>query len=724
MNKRQVNSKQNYRKRKLNTKFIILMVVIILAVIGTIKLPSLFIDDDSVNKVENTESIETMVPSVSLDEEDEGYDHSLGSLVYETTWTTEGIENFSSEVDVLSFKVKSATNAKLANDDIYLKAGNYTLEFEVSSDEYVGIYIEIDNDDESVFYSSAWYEGDQTISFDFYVSSPLYAADIEIYLQTNASASNVEIKSFKITTSTDSYNVLVNQVGYQPEQRKIISIKGRNGDYFNVVDYETNEIVGTYQLTDSTLSTYTSEYIQSGDFSNFKQEGTYYIETSFGYKSYPFTISTDVYAELLSDSLAMFTTQRCGYVEDDSIFEDLAHDSCHTELATIYTTGELIDVSGGWHDAGDYGKYVETAVKSLSDLLIATLINPETTQDLAILEEMQYELDWLFKMQRDDGAVYSRVATATFAGYVLPEDDTDMQYVLQPSTPSTAGFAAVMALASEVFEEIDSDYAQKCLEAAEKAYSYASGSYYNPAVPSEFSMGDYAVKDDSDFKFYMNIALWHATDEDKYLDVALTCVDINDIKYYSEYWNPGAVYPVYLYLDKADSKTQGYEAISNSFIDYANEIVNTTSRNVFRISLTDNFTWGSNHNIIDNAMILMMAHDIFGDMNYYDVGTEHLSYVLGHNGLNFSFVTGYGSDYPLNIHYRMTYVTGGYLEGALVGGANGSMDDPLLVENFEGTDVPDQYRYIDEFESYASNEIALHYNSSLYFVLSYIEYFD
>ena len=69
-----------------------------------------------------------------------------------------------------------------------------------------------------------------------------------------------------------------------------------------------------------------------------------------------------------------------------------------------------IDVSGGWHDAGDYGRYIVPAAKTIADLLYAYEANPKLYSDNIgipqsgngipdILDEARYELEWMMKMQ-------------------------------------------------------------------------------------------------------------------------------------------------------------------------------------------------------------------------------------------------------------------------------------------------------------------------------------
>ena len=58
-------------------------------------------------------------------------------------------------------------------------------------------------------------------------------------------------------------------------------------------------------------------------------------------------------------------------MEHQNYFRIFAHKECHNTMARIYGTDKYIDVSGGWHDAGDYGRYTVAAAKSVVDLMMA-----------------------------------------------------------------------------------------------------------------------------------------------------------------------------------------------------------------------------------------------------------------------------------------------------------------------------------------------------------------
>lgn len=74
----------------------------------------------------------------------------------------------------------------------------------------------------------------------------------------------------------------------------------------------------------------------------------------------------------------MLYLQRCGAEVEEGVF---SHPACHNTEAVIYGTSEKIDVTGGWHDAGDYGRYVVPGAKAVADLLFAYEAAPELYSD-------------------------------------------------------------------------------------------------------------------------------------------------------------------------------------------------------------------------------------------------------------------------------------------------------------------------------------------------------
>ena len=122
------------------------------------------------------------------------------------------------------------------------------------------------------------------------------------------------------------------------------------------------------------------------------------------------------YKKVFLQACRMFYLQRCGCRLSEELAGGYAHPACHTPAARIYGTEQFADVSGGWHDAGDYGRYVVPAAKAVADLMLAYTTAPSVFSESLnihdsasgepdILTEIRYELEWMRKMQHADGGV-------------------------------------------------------------------------------------------------------------------------------------------------------------------------------------------------------------------------------------------------------------------------------------------------------------------------------
>ena len=150
-----------------------------------------------------------------------------------------------------------------------------------------------------------------------------------------------------------------------------------------------------------------------------------------------------------------------------------------------------VQPSGGWHDAGDYGKYVVNAGVSVGTLLMAyeyfpskfgqdDLNIPESGNGIPdILDEVRYELEWLLKMQRSDGGVYHKLTREQFEGFVMPQIDNAPRYLYQVSSTATADFAAMMARAARVCLPFDPSFAQLCRAAAVTCLELPDGTSFD-----------------------------------------------------------------------------------------------------------------------------------------------------------------------------------------------------------------------------------------------------
>ena len=102
-----------------------------------------------------------------------------------------------------------------------------------------------------------------------------------------------------------------------------------------------------------------------------------------------FSIENHVYDALFSDMTKYFYYQRQGIDLEETYAGVFARENLHPNDVTVKKwsdrenpNAETYDVSGGWYDAGDYGKYVSPAAGTVEDLLLAYELFPDTFKNM------------------------------------------------------------------------------------------------------------------------------------------------------------------------------------------------------------------------------------------------------------------------------------------------------------------------------------------------------
>ena len=97
----------------------------------------------------------------------------------------------------------------------------------------------------------------------------------------------------------------------------------------------------------------------------------------------PFNIGNDVYNEMLSDMSKYYYYQRQGIDLEEKYAGEFARKNLHPDDVAVKRwsdrdnpNAETFDISQGWYDAGDYGKYVSPAATSVENLLLAYELFP------------------------------------------------------------------------------------------------------------------------------------------------------------------------------------------------------------------------------------------------------------------------------------------------------------------------------------------------------------
>jgi endoglucanase len=530
-------------------------------------------------------------------------------------------------------------------------------------------------------------------------------------------------------------NIHINQLGYRPCDKKIVIVNG-NSTAFEVIDEVSGNPVFTGTLTDGMKDESTGDFVSYGDFSTLKAPGKYFLKVdSFG-NSFSFEINDNVYNATQDGLLKAMYFQRCGCVLEEKHAGVWKHDICHTEEGSLYWDANTkLDVSGGWHDAGDYGRYVVPAAKAVADMLLAYEFFPEAFKGEInipesgngipdILNEVKYEVDWLFKMQdKNSGGVYTKVATPNFAGMIMPEDDKAPLIIYHMSSPAAGDFAAAMAMAARVYSNFDKSYSGKCLVAAEKAWQWLIS---NPQTlftnPKDAGSGAYGDKTDIDEKYWAAAELYKTTGKEEYHDVFKSLLKKLEAPVelgWADVAGYGSI--AYLFTEKSKVDTAVYEEVKSKYIAHANKLLQVSKKDGYKVTLTSaQYIWGSNMNILNHAMHLILSNMLSPNSEYVDAALAQWHYIYGANSLNFSFVSGYGSNAMMNPHHRPSDADGivDPVPGLVSGGPCARLADVIAKEVLQGQ--PPARCFVDHTESYSTNEITIYWNSPAIFVAGYL----
>lgn len=540
--------------------------------------------------------------------------------------------------------------------------------------------------------------------------------------------------------------IRLDQAGYLPEGAKIAFVlaspSSSSASAFTVNDAKSGATVYQGQLTAPIEDTASGDQVRTADFSALHQTGNFYLRVPDVGRSWSFTISPDVFRNVYRLTMRGFYVQRCGtHVDLAPEFPEYHHDACHLVGGMDKSTGvEVPHVSAkGWHDAGDYGRYVVNSGISTGSLLWAwelfhdniekvDLHLPESGRGVPdLLSEVRWNLDWMISMQASDGGVFHKQTSARFSGFVMPEKDQMTSLVIgtgaEPfkSSCSTADFAAVAAIASRAFQPYDQSYSKLTAEVAESAWKWLDA---NPNVvfhnPPGITTGEYGDEHCQDEHLWASAELARTTHKDVYKRYFLD--------HYSEFLNGirGDAPPEWANVGDlalwsyvlGGATDDAAKQIRERSLAAAKDIAQRTLSNPYRISLEPkDFIWGSNGVAMNYSLQLLVANQMQADPSFVQAAQDNLHYVLGRNTFSLSWVTHIGDNAFQHPHHRLSGADGvdAPWPGLMSGGPNPGRQDPVMRHVVDPKSPPAR-AYIDNMGAYACNEIAINWNAPLVFV--------
>lgn len=531
----------------------------------------------------------------------------------------------------------------------------------------------------------------------------------------------------------------LNQLGYLPAAPKVaLLVAPATAAAFEVRRTTDDRVVFTGPLGPATADPDSGDTVQAADFSTLQKIGTYYLSIPGNVKSPVFRIEAAIYQSAWYLVLRSFYGQRCGIAVDlGSRFPGYRYPACHLQGAWHPSSGKTGPRASikGWHDAGDYGRYMVNSGITTGTLLWAwefyaptlTLNIPEsndTTPD--ILDEVRWNLDWMASLQDDDGGVFHKQTTERFSGFVMPDKDTAPSYVIgsgaapYKTSCATGDFAAVMAIAARAYQPHDAAFATRALSSARRAWSWLER---NPAVvfrnPSNVATGEYGDEDCRDERLWAAAELWRTTGDPAFHRFFLREYSTIHPANPPGWANAGnlALW-TYLLATRAGADSPARDTIRKQTLAAADDIVARTARNPYRHSLaTADYVWGSNGVAANYGLQLLVAHRLQPDPRYRHAALDNLHYLLGRNTLGLSWITAVGARPYRHPHHRPSAADSNPepWPGLLAGGPNRNRQDPLTRKL---PALPPAKIYLDEEASYSTNEIAMNWNAPLVFLLS------
>lgn len=512
----------------------------------------------------------------------------------------------------------------------------------------------------------------------------------------------------------DELYIRINQVGYLiHEQKSAILFSARPvKEKFALVHAETGKNIYVARPMRSGAANWGAfEYYYTLDFSEVNEKGSYILQGErSGKRSQVFQISDNAYDHLQEDLLVFMRQQRCGY---NPALDMVCHQRDGRSFYGPMPDSTYVDVSGGWHDAGDQLKYLITGSYATGHMLLSYSLYPERFIDRCnalgqpgsngipdVLDEARWGLDWIHKLHpAPDQLVHQVADDRDHIGWKMPDQDSS-DYGWGPNSYRAAYFAdgkpqglnkykskatgvsnlagrsaAAMARAARIWKEEDLDphFAGQCLEAAISLYSlgkekegYQQGNSYG----APYRYGEETWADDMEWGA---AELYKTTGEESYLEDAIKYARMAG----TVSWMPldtALHYQYYPFINMGHYVL--YDAVDDSFKDslsayYRHGIESCMARagtNPFGIGIP--FIWCSNNLLTSLMAQIILYEHMTGDDRYKDFLVQQRDWLFGRNPWGTSMFTGIpeGGEYPVDVHTSVYAMTGMEIPGGLLDG--------------------------------------------------------
>jgi endoglucanase len=554
-----------------------------------------------------------------------------------------------------------------------------------------------------------------------------------------------------LTASAVAQNavVRVNQLGYvtTASKRAYLMSKGaESGATFSLNAGGSSVFSAPIGADLGAWGTYLHVYAL--DFDSVSAPGTYAIAvsgpTAATSPSFKIDSGANVYSAALANTLSYYQNSRDGanfigsplrsaaaHLNDQhaGVYNTPTYDSNDNITSGPTATGATVDASGGWFDAGDYIKFVETHSYTVAVLAVGVRDFPNQmgagSSQSDFTAEVRFGMDWLQKMWDDNSrTLYYQVGIGTGNSSIvsdhdiwrLPQqDDTwggsdsttrfirNRPVLIHPGgagakiSPNLAGrLAAGFAICYQIFKNTDPAYANQCLLSAEHVFDLANTSPSgNLITVAPFGFyGETEWRDDMELgasELYLALqpgnlpsGLPHA-DPNFYLTAAanwahayitgpgdagdtLNLYDVSGLAHYE------------LYRALGLAGNPGGLAVNQAGVlaDFNKELGNAATQGG-KDPFGFGFPWNTDDSASHGGGLSVMASE-YGAMTGSNTQAAHaerwLDNILGANAWGISLIVGDGSVFPDCISHQFANIVGSLsggspvLSGAVVEGTN------------------------------------------------------
>ncbi|WP_138756441.1 glycoside hydrolase family 9 protein [Paenibacillus sinopodophylli] len=525
--------------------------------------------------------------------------------------------------------------------------------------------------------------------------------------------------------------VVVSQAGYSSGDYKVAYVisDGILADQtYQVYDGATQIAAGTMVYEGITWG----DHVYSINFSSTTATGTAFTLRSNGISSYTFPVQTNIWDGYKDEMTAYYRIQRSATATIDALppgytntaLSAKAYHAAGNLDSAKDTTGVFRDLTGGWYDAGDYGRYAgnqwvgaEIAlayVRNASSSLVRYDNDANGVPDL--IDEARFGSEYLIKFANELGGAFYNIKPSS-GSWLHPDKLTDNipgtadDWVLSNLSigGSSKGAATLAATARAINSAIAGGYitpskvtefqafAADCLAAAETDYNYAVANSSGPEGSYE------AIGGLANSLLFAEVELYLLTGNPAYKTSAtsrIASLTFNDVRT-TNYWD---VRPLALaeFHPVADSATQNtIKSLLKQRMDYFLSSADDTPYGV----LNEFSDFGVNEPLASYIGDAIRYYELFNDPAVLRASKKALYWIMGNNPYNKSWVSGIGTDFVKFAHTRLdeeAYLstnTGIVFPGAMVSGPNitepgiHTGTSPWYVDRGVAADGASQWRY-------------------------------